>query len=461
MKNKVRFSVCIFTYNRAKYIADAITSVTKQIYTNYELIIVDDGSTDNTEEIVKSFESDKIKYIKKEHSGAPATRNRAIKEATGDFIVWLADDDILLPSALQYYAIYLAKTPNIDLLYCNLKSFNDDTHETKVINGIDWYNKNDEALAFLMKGSPITDGGCAIKRKIYDEIGNYNEDFKRAQDYEFWSRLIQKQKYILMNVPKYLYLYRLHGNNITGLFNKNTDFSYEIKIIKNLLENNKLEQLFPKFEWDRNRKEAEFISYFFLTSKFYFLGNIKLGEEYLNKCLQIRKLNEEEIKQIYKLMAETDKAHAEKMLDVLNRTYEDPILKKYDFAIKKMDGGEIEIAETELESILAETKNSSDKLPFDTATLHIVVGNLSLIQKKLENAKLHFENALELNPFSSPACKGLGEIFEQVEEYEPAKTMYEWAIKNDESNEGAKQKLTVVNKMLGLDENDFSLSNNG
>ncbi len=458
MKNKITFSVCIFTYNRAKYISDSITSVTKQLYSNYELIIVDDGSTDNTEEVVKGFNSDKIKYIKKEHSGAPATRNQAIKEASGNFIVWLADDDILLPSALQYYAMYLNKVPNADVLYCSLKTFDETNDEAKTIGGIDWYNKNDEALAFLMKGSPITDGGCAVKRTIYNEIGGYNEDFKRAQDYEFWSRLIQKQKYRLLHVPKYLYLYRLHGNNITGMFDENTDYSYEIKIIENLLNNNKLEVLFPQFGWNKNRKEAEFVSYFFLTSKFYYLKNIELGEEYLNKCLQIRNLNNDEINQIYKLILRTDKIDAERIYSKLIKKEEDPILEKYDLAIKKIDDGDIITAHAKLEEILEETKNSTGTLPFDTSNLHIIVGNLSLLQQKLDNAKEHFENALKINPFSSLACQGLGEIFEKIEEYDAAKTMFEWAIKNDEQNEAAKQKLTSLNKALGLDENDFSLS---
>lgn len=457
MKNRIKFSVCIFTFNREKYITDSITSVMKQLYKNYELIIVDDGSTDNTEEIVKSFKSDKIKYIKKEHSGAPATRNRAIAEATGNFIVWLADDDILLPAALQYYAAYLEKIPTVDLLYCNLKTFSEMEDTNGSIDGVDWYGKNEAALAFLMKGSPITDGGCAIRRSVYDEIGGYNEKFKRAQDYEFWARLIQSQKYVLKHVPKYLYLYRFHETNITGKFTKTTDYSYEITIIQTLLGNNKLEHLFTQFDWNRNREEAEFLSYFFLSSKFYFLGNVELGEEYLQKCLSIRKLIDKEVKQIYKLMLETDEAHANEVLKKLTSTKKDPLLEKYDFAIKKLDDGDIETAQTELEAILIETRNSIDNLPFDTANLHIIVGNLSLLQQKLDNAKTHFEKALEIDPNSSTACQGLGEIFELVEEYEASKTMYEWAIRNDENNNMALEKLTIVNKALGLDENDFAL----
>ena len=88
----------------------------------------------------------------------------------------------------------------------------------------------------------------------------------------------------------------------------------------------------------------------------------------------------------------------------------------------------------------------------------VILGNIYLVTANLSKAKETFESALNENPNSSQACQGLGEIFEQAEEYEAAKMMLEWAVKNDETNKIALQKLATLNISLGLDENDFSLS---
>lgn len=96
-------SVIMPSYNTAEYISESIASVRKQTYTDWELIIVDDCSADNTDEIVKPFLSDKrIKYIKNEtNSGAAVSRNRALREAKGKWIAFLDSDDLWLPVKLE------------------------------------------------------------------------------------------------------------------------------------------------------------------------------------------------------------------------------------------------------------------------------------------------------------------------------------------------------------------------
>ena len=97
MDKTILFSIIIPTYNRASFIEKAINSVLNQTYQNFELIIVDDGSTDNTEEVIKSIKSNKIIYFKIENSERGFARNYGTKHSKGDYVTFLDSDDILLP----------------------------------------------------------------------------------------------------------------------------------------------------------------------------------------------------------------------------------------------------------------------------------------------------------------------------------------------------------------------------
>lgn len=452
-----KFSICIFTYNRAEYLSTSIKSALNQIFPDYEIIVVDDGSNDNTEEVVKSFDSAKIKYVKKEHSGAPRTRNRAITEANGEYIVWLADDDMLLPAALQYYSTFLKKDPRIDVLYSHLRMFNSDSENSNPRNATEWYHKNDEALAFLLKGSPVTDGGCAVRKKIYEQIGNYNENFSRAQDYEFWSRLIQKQKYILKLVPKYLYLYRIHNSNITGKFKENTDFSYEVKIINQLLEKNSLEKLFPDFDWKNDVKESEFQAYLFLAMKHLFIKTADIGVSYLEKANKIRDFDTDEIQRLVEIIERFEGEEKDNILNTVNNNSSDNLIKEYESVMKEIEEGNYQTAEKKLDTLFQQISYSKNNTVLDLADVKILLANICLLNKNYKKATKLFENVLEENPTSSGACQGLGEILLINNDIESAKTMFEWAVIYNNTNNAAFKKLSNLNKILNLPDDHNSV----
>lgn len=108
-------SVIIPTYNRAHLVSDAISSVLKQTYKNYEILVIDDGSTDETEHVIKHF-NDKIRYIYQENKGAGAARNRGLKEAKGSYIAFLDSDDLWLDFKLELQVAIMVKLPEIGLL---------------------------------------------------------------------------------------------------------------------------------------------------------------------------------------------------------------------------------------------------------------------------------------------------------------------------------------------------------
>jgi glycosyltransferase involved in cell wall biosynthesis len=111
-------SICIISYNRANLLMRSIKSALAQSYEKFEVVVVDDGSTDNTEEVIKSFNSPKIRYIRKEHSGIAATRNHALREAKGEYIIWV-DSELSITVLIENY-IEAVNNIDADVFYCNL-----------------------------------------------------------------------------------------------------------------------------------------------------------------------------------------------------------------------------------------------------------------------------------------------------------------------------------------------------
>jgi glycosyltransferase involved in cell wall biosynthesis len=121
MMRELKFSVIIPVYNREKQIADAIRSVLEQRYQNFELIVVDDGSTDRTAEVVKTFADPRVKYIHQENRERAAARNNGIKNSTGDFITFLDSDDEFLPEHLEFTREFIEANPSGEVFCTSFK----------------------------------------------------------------------------------------------------------------------------------------------------------------------------------------------------------------------------------------------------------------------------------------------------------------------------------------------------
>jgi glycosyltransferase involved in cell wall biosynthesis len=266
--DKPRFSICIPTFNRATFLKETIQSAQNQKYDDFEIVVVDDGSTDDTEKIVKRFSSDKIRYIKKEHEGAPHTRNRCVQEASGDFVLWLDSDDLLNSNILKIYKNVLCEYPDADIVYCNLKSLDENGKLKRVYEYTDWYENSTGILAALYSGSPIPNGGTLIRKSVFDEIGLYNEEFSRAHDFEFWTRVILAKKYKAKHVNQILYTFIIHDKNLTGEVDKNTDFSFERDIYDTLFRDEHLIDLFPNHSWSKNPEEARYQAYYKIANRY-------------------------------------------------------------------------------------------------------------------------------------------------------------------------------------------------
>ena len=289
---KPTISICIPTYNRSRFLTDTIRSALNQSFEPLEIVIIDDGSTDNTEEIVKGFNSSKLRYFKKKHEGAPIARNRCIKAARGEYILWLDSDDLLLPEILKTYRDSLTKFPEADILYCNLQSFGTKNEHKKLYTYKDWYNNPEGMVAFLYIGSPIPNGGTLISKKVFNEIGYYNEYFTRAHDFEFWVRVALSKAFKAKHVDKILYKYIIHEDNISGEMPLNLDFQFERKIYSGLFENANLKDLFPDLNLATDNNDAIFKAYHRIAQRFYHIKGYREVISYLDKCRTIKNLPE-------------------------------------------------------------------------------------------------------------------------------------------------------------------------
>lgn len=281
--NKPFFSICIPTYNRASYLRDAIKSVFLQNFDDYEIIVVDDGSTDKTREIISSFPDKRLKYIYKNHTNAPDTRNIAIQNAKGDYLVWLDSDDILLPNTLVNYYKNLALNPNINLIYGDLIVTDSNLLPQKELNYIDWSNKNNLLLSNLFNGNYIPNPAVCIHKDVYDAFGGYNIAFTRAHDYEFWTRIAKFVK--IKKINHKTCLWRWHSNNLSAE-TKQIDTSFEAKIVHNMLENYSLEELFIDLDW-KNKSDALTQAYLAITKRFIILKDYNNALKYAQKAYEI------------------------------------------------------------------------------------------------------------------------------------------------------------------------------
>ncbi len=186
--SELLFSVVIPTYNRAGFILKTIQSVLAQTYQNFEIIIVDDGSTDNTEEVIKPFLSSKIKYFKIPNSERAAARNYGMKRTSGDYITFLDSDDI-------YYQDYLFNAKNA-LIGFNYPAFFHLAYESKSgLTGktLKKYSVKSDDVYSLIKGNHLSCIGVFLKKEATINYA-FNEDrhLSGSEDWELWLRLAAK-----------------------------------------------------------------------------------------------------------------------------------------------------------------------------------------------------------------------------------------------------------------------------
>ncbi len=235
----IKFSIIVPTYNRLEKLKIALLSILNQTYQNFEIIVVNDGGEKVTENIVKS---DKIKYINNiENKGLSYARNTGIKYATGDFICFLDDDDAFLNNHLNvisqnlnnYYLVYYTDAYRLTYKYYENQYW-------LISKYIPYSIDYDRQKLLLANISPFN---CfAFHKKIFEDFGNFNEEFKVLEDWEFLLRISEKYNFYHIAIPTVNVNFEIGANSLTNtkqeLFNKFRNLIYrkyekEISLIKN------------------------------------------------------------------------------------------------------------------------------------------------------------------------------------------------------------------------------------
>ena len=194
---KPKVSVIIPTYNRGWVLREAIDSVLAQDYTDYELIVVDDGSTDNTRKILDSYGRDII-VLQQPNQGVSAARNRGIAESRAQLIAFLDSDDLWLPQKLTRQVAFFKSNP--DALICQ-------TEETWVRNGVRVNPKRRHHKLSGMIFEPslalclVSPSAVMIRRTLFDTVGLFDESLPACEDYDLWLRVSCRYPVFLIDEP--------------------------------------------------------------------------------------------------------------------------------------------------------------------------------------------------------------------------------------------------------------------
>jgi hypothetical protein len=180
----VSVSIILPTYNRAHLVADAIESVLNQSFTDFELLVIDDGSTDNTEQVVGSISDHRLKYIKQRNRGASAARNTGIQASISNFVAFLDSDDLWLPDKLSLQMAKVDANPEVGLVYGKYLSSADSEGSMK-ITGVCYPQLE---LRRLLLGPAFHWSTVLVRRVLLEQVGNFEETFG-GEDWELTLRL--------------------------------------------------------------------------------------------------------------------------------------------------------------------------------------------------------------------------------------------------------------------------------
>jgi len=209
MKNTIPLiSVYITNYNYAKYIKESIESLLNQTFQDFEVFIIDDGSTDNSKELIEKYRSnEKVTIIYQQNKGLNVTNNIAMRAAAGKYIMRLDADDFLESNALEIMSNTLEENPDFGLVFPDY--FYVDAQGTKTGEEIR-HNFNNEVSLYDQPAH----GACTmIRLEFLKNLGGYNESFTCQDGYDLWIKFITHHQ--VTNISKPLFSYRRHGSNLT------------------------------------------------------------------------------------------------------------------------------------------------------------------------------------------------------------------------------------------------------
>jgi len=268
-------SVIMPAYNAADYIAEAIESVLIQNYRNFELIVIDDGSTDNTRNIVTSFEDDKIKYLYKNNGGPSSARNLGISKAKGQYIMPLDSDDMIMPEFISKHLAEFEKHPDADLVYCDDYLINENGKPIRVIERPEYTDRKALIRDLFRCGFPVVPFRTCIRKSVFNKIGLFDEELLVGEDYDMMRRFL-KHGLKIHHLPGALYLRKMTFNSLSRNFTaQNAKFHFDV--VRRFTDTFTCDELFPDVAWDKIAPQMRQLHAKCLTAGTY----LAIGQDYV------------------------------------------------------------------------------------------------------------------------------------------------------------------------------------
>ena len=219
-----KVSIAIPSYNHGKYISETIESILNQTFQDFEIIITDDGSTDNTVEVIKSFKDDRIKlFVFEENQGACKALNNCIINSKGKYFAYISSDDVWENDKIEKQVKYLDENPSTPVVFTKVKIIDEESNQFTETDHYyysifeqenrprsEWLNH------FFYFGNIICHPSIMIKRSVYDEIGLYNERLVNMPDFDMWVRLSMKYNIHILDEKLTKFRVRKDEKNVSG-----------------------------------------------------------------------------------------------------------------------------------------------------------------------------------------------------------------------------------------------------
>jgi glycosyltransferase involved in cell wall biosynthesis len=259
-------SVVIPSYNAARFVGDAVRSVLAQNYPNFEVLVIDDGSTDDTRQVMEQFAGDaRVRYYYQTNRGESGARNTGIQIARGDFIAYCDADDLWEPRKLEQQMPCFNGRPELGVVYTNtvhvdVNNQPVETYQTTRYNG--------KIADKLLLQNFVTGATSIIRKKYFDVVGGYDESLRTCQDYDMWLRLSAVCEFFYLDVVTYRYRQwpgQVSRNELMQFENSIRAREKFIKANPDLARSADLAELWAgtyagrgltKMRWDKSRIEA-------------------------------------------------------------------------------------------------------------------------------------------------------------------------------------------------------------
>ena len=218
-------SVVIPTYNTARYLPATLSSVLGQTYRSLEIVLVDDGSTDATSEIVKPFQADsRFRYLPQPNGGAARARNRGVIESRGEFVAFLDADDLWLPQKLEKQ-MPLFSDPKVGIVYTDRIDIDENDHVIPCVELV--HHRGTGLVGQLLIRNFVPMSSAVMRRAVFEKSGEFDATLARSEDLDFWLRAALNFGFDYVDEP--LVKHRRWPNQLTQNRHKVFESSFRIQ----------------------------------------------------------------------------------------------------------------------------------------------------------------------------------------------------------------------------------------